>query len=84
MTNRMTPESDVRELARRAGDGIEVTLLWSAQRGRLWVQVHERGQGRLFEVMAAPDQALNAFYHPHAYAALTGRDCADVTVASAR
>ena len=72
MTNTTTHEFDVRELAQRTGDGIEVTLLWNAACDRIWVQVYERSGDTVFEVPAAADQALNAFYHPYAYASLTG------------
>ena len=82
MTNRTRPESDVRELAQRAADGIEVTLLWSAARGRVWVEVYACDQANLFEVLVAPDQALNAFYHPYAYAALTRRYGGSIPFAS--
>ena len=47
------------------------------------MQVYEYEQDTLLEVMVAPDHALNAFYHPYAYAALTRRHCVDVPSASA-
>jgi len=58
------------ELAHRTSDGIEVTLLWCACHDTVAVQVSD--QGNLFEVVVASDQALDAFYHPYAYAAQQG------------
>lgn len=82
MIRETPPESDVRELAQRVGDGIKVRLLWSAMRDRVWVQVYDRHEGNLFEVPVAADQALNAFYHPYGYAALTGLFGAEVHAAA--
>ncbi len=59
-----------RELAHRSADGVEVTLLWNPVTDTISVQVIERDTGACFELPVAPDQALNAFNHPYAYAAL--------------
>ena len=83
MAPNTTAETDIRELAQRTGDGVEVTLLWNAVRDRVWVQVWERGRDNAFEVPVAADHALNAFYHPYAYAALTGHGGGDDRFASA-
>jgi hypothetical protein len=58
------------ELAHRHGDGIEVLLLWDRVDGRLTVVVDDLRGSRSFE-LAAEDgrRALDAFYHPFAYAA---------------
>ena len=61
------------ELAHRAGDGVEVLLLWDRGDGRLRVVVDDLRQGGSFELVADDGrQALDAFYHPFAYAADRG------------
>jgi hypothetical protein len=61
------------ELAHRAGDGIEVLLLWDRGDGQLKVVVDDLRNGRSFELVAGDGrQALDAFYHPFAYAAARG------------
>jgi len=61
------------ELAHRAGDGIEVLLLWDSDDTRLTVVVDDRRNGGSFELVADDGrQALDAFYHPFAYAAARG------------
>lgn len=60
------------ELAHRANDGIEVSLLWSRPTGRLAVVVSDTRAGETFELPAPPENALEVFYHPFAYAAAQG------------
>jgi hypothetical protein len=61
------------ELARRAGDGIEVLLLWCRDDGGLKVVVDDFRAGNSFELEVVDGkQALDAFYHPFAYAAARG------------
>jgi hypothetical protein len=60
-----------RELAHRASDGIEVTLAWRKSDNRVTVSVSDSKTGEAFEVaVEQTDQALHAFEHPFAYAAL--------------
>ena len=59
-----------RELAVRAGDGLEVTLLWNAQEDRVVVTVSDEHAGEQFVLDAANDKALETFYHPFAHARL--------------
>jgi hypothetical protein len=56
-----------RELARRASNGIEVVLYWSAAANRVTVEVFDDqfDEGREFEVDGC--DALDAFNHPYAY-----------------
>jgi hypothetical protein len=62
------------DLAYRGGDGIEVLLLWDRRDGRLAVVVDDLRSGVSFELVAADGkQALDAFYHPFAYAAARGQ-----------
>ena len=61
--------STARELAARAADGISVLLLWNPGEDALTVSVEDARFGESFHVSVAPDHALDAFYHPYAYAA---------------
>lgn len=58
----------LKELAYRAGDGVEVSLLWSPSDGRLTVVVDDAKAEERFELEARADNALEVFYHPFAYA----------------
>jgi hypothetical protein len=57
------------ELDHRAADGIEVSLLWSKRTNRLTVTVRDTASGELVQVPCRPDNALDVFRHPFAYAA---------------
>ncbi len=57
-----------RELAARDNNGIHVRLLWHPQRNAVTVSV-EDDRGDRFHLAVASDCALDAFYHPFAYAA---------------
>lgn len=56
------------ELADRENDRIEVTLLWSPDSGRVRVTVFDPSEGEKFELDVAACDALDAYYHPYAYA----------------
>ena len=58
-----------RELAVRESDGIHVALLWHPGDDALTVSVEDERAGDRFQLAVAPDRALDAFYHPFAYAA---------------
>jgi hypothetical protein len=58
-----------RELAARDSDGIHVELLWNPGEHALTVSVEDAWLGDRFRIAVAPDRALDAFYHPFAYAA---------------
>jgi len=60
-----------RELAYRAGDGLEVTLYWRPSTDEIDVCVCDHRRGAYFVVRPAPDQALDAFYHPFSYASVS-------------
>jgi hypothetical protein len=62
-----TPQT--RELAARDSDGIHVLLLWHPRENALTVSVEDVRVGDRFHLAIAPDRALDAFYHPFAYAA---------------
>jgi hypothetical protein len=61
------------ELASRAGNGLEVTLLWSESSGRVKVAVEDSTLDDRFELHVAGADALAAFHHPFAYAASRDR-----------
>jgi len=58
-----------RELAHRATDGIEVTLLWNRVDDTVAVEVVDHAAERAFELLVPRERALDAFHHPYAYAA---------------
>jgi len=58
-----------RELAVRDNDGVHVRLLWHPRDSNLTVSVEDLRAGDRFQLAVAPDRALDAFYHPFAYAA---------------
>jgi alkanesulfonate monooxygenase SsuD/methylene tetrahydromethanopterin reductase-like flavin-dependent oxidoreductase (luciferase family) len=58
-----------RELAARESDGIQVLLLWHPDENAVTVSVEDARAGDCFQLAVAPDRALDAFYHPFAYAA---------------
>jgi len=62
-----TRRAAVRELAHRTGTGIEVSLLWRRTDNHLRLQLTEIETGVVFELNIAPEDALDAFYHPYAY-----------------
>ena len=58
-----------RELAARENNGVHVLLLWHPRENALSATVDDSRVGDHFELAVAPDRALDAFYHPFAYAA---------------
>jgi hypothetical protein len=56
-----------RELAVRSSNGTQVRLLWRQGTRQLWVEVREP-HDRLLAIPVRPERALDAFYHPYAYA----------------
>ena len=75
-TTRVAPESsdDVcpysRELAVRTSNGTQVRLLWLQGTRRLWVEVWEPATAWALKIQAQPENALDVFHHPYAYAGL--------------
>jgi hypothetical protein len=59
-----------RELAHRRNDGIEVFLFWSPTADRVTVEVFDARRGEDFEFDVDGRDALDAFHHPYAYAAV--------------
>ena len=60
------------ELASRAGDGVEVSLIWDPADGSVRVVVSDGRTGEQFELEVGDDNALDVFHHPYAYAAFRG------------
>ncbi len=65
----MSIQTQTRELAARENDGVHVVLLWHPRENTLTVSVEDARAGDCFQLAIAPAQALDAFYHPFAYAA---------------
>ena len=66
MTER-TPAA--RELAPRESDGVRVVLVWHPREDAVTVSVEDVRADRRFELAVGRERALDAFYHPFAYAA---------------
>jgi hypothetical protein len=62
-------ETSTCELAARENDGVCVRLLWHPRMNAVTVSVEDTRVGDRFHVAVAADRALDAFYHPFAYAA---------------
>jgi hypothetical protein len=65
--NARTPET--RELALRESDGVRVVLLWHPREDAVTVSVEDARADQRFELAVERERALDAFYHPFAYAA---------------
>ncbi len=76
--NRLMPKgqstSRGRELDRRSGDGIVVTLLWDPGTGSVSVALADTRAGDAYEFEVPAHEALEAFHHPYAYALGGGGD----------
>ena len=59
---------DLAELDQRESNGIAVTLLWNRTNDRLLVLVSDDTADEDFELECAPNEALEVFHHPFAYA----------------
>jgi hypothetical protein len=58
-----------RELAQRLSGTVEVLLLWHRELDRVGLSVCDLSTGEGFHLEVAPANAIDAFYHPYAYAA---------------
>jgi hypothetical protein len=68
-----TEHPGLRELDHRSGDGFDVTLLWSARTGRVFVAVEDTRTNDSFRIAVDPRDAMEAFHHPYAYGCRRGR-----------
>jgi hypothetical protein len=58
-----------RELAQRLSGTVEVLLLWHPEIDRVELSLRDLATGAGFHIEVAPGNAIDAFYHPYAYAA---------------
>jgi hypothetical protein len=58
-----------RELASRENDGLAVRLVWHPSSDAVTVSVTDDRTGDRFQLAVDRKRALDAFYHPFAYAA---------------
>jgi hypothetical protein len=65
----LAPTGNLEELDYRESNGIAVLLLWERHQNRLSVVVEDTELGETFTIAARPDNALDVFQHPFAYAA---------------
>ena len=63
------PDADFRQLAQRRENGLEVTLNWDPRSNAVSVEIVDLCDDRNLVVPVAAASALDAFYHPYAYAA---------------
>ena len=63
--------ANLRELAQREQDGLEITLLWDARSNEVSVEVIDQRDESSFRLPVAGHCALDAFHHPYAYALTT-------------
>jgi hypothetical protein len=61
-----------RELAHRSNNGVDVALSWRAETDELLVRVYDERRDAYFEIHPKRDFALDVYYHPYAYAFVTG------------
>lgn len=60
--------ASARELARRRSGTDEIRLLWHPASGRVELAVCDVATGASFRLDVPPDNAIDVFYHPYAYA----------------
>ena len=66
------------DLAHRRSDGIDVVLWWSPEEDTVAVEVLHLATDASFELAVERSRALEAFYHPFAYASREGAALLDV------
>ena len=64
-----TARKHSRELATRKSQGLAVVLRWYPRDCAVTVSVDDAKTGDRFEIAVDRARALDAFYHPYAYAA---------------
>jgi hypothetical protein len=58
----------IAELDYRECNGVTISLQWSRRSNRLSVVVEDSQRAESFTIPARPDNALEVFHHPYAYA----------------
>ena len=66
-------EPMLRELDHRRNDGIDVRMLWNPIDDSVVVAVADAKTGEAFSIQVDAADAVDAFHHPYAYAALLDR-----------
>jgi len=61
--------TDLRQLAERRGNGLQVTLNWDPRSDAVSLEIVDVCHDRTLVVSVAAASALDAFYHPYAYVA---------------
>jgi hypothetical protein len=64
-----TGPAEARELAQRQTGTVEVLLLWHPELDQVELSVRDSATDVSFHLRVAPGDAIDAFYHPYAYAA---------------
>jgi hypothetical protein len=64
-----TTREHTTELAVRDSDGLSVVLFWHPRNGGVTISVADSRSGDRFQLAVEREHALDAFYHPYAYAA---------------
>jgi hypothetical protein len=65
----MSAKTQTKELAARRNAGFSVVLRWHPREDAVTVAVADERTGDRFEIAVERECALDAFYHPYAYAA---------------
>jgi hypothetical protein len=85
-SSRSTLDASWRELDRRSGEGLEVTLLWRPSNGQnngsILVCVYDSRSGAYFEITPEPNLALDVYHHPFAYRDFSAVDYEDSRLAA--
>ena len=63
--------ANLRELAQREQDSLEITLFWDAHSNEVSLEVVDQRDESSFLLPVAGHCALDAFHHPYAYALVT-------------
>jgi hypothetical protein len=64
-----------RELARRVTGDLEITLYWRADDNSTSVQIRQGESDDALLFAVAPEDALDAFYHPFAHLPAGPQEC---------
>jgi hypothetical protein len=71
-----------KELAARENGGVIVVLYWDTETNDVFVSITDSWSGDSFSVDVDGSGALEAFYHPYAYASRLGIDYVAPTVSA--
>jgi hypothetical protein len=63
----MITSPDIRELAQRRSQNLEITLLWNRRTQRVSIAIHDYAADERTVFRVPNDRALDAFHHPFVY-----------------